>query len=1048
MKRRLMATIGGAALTAMSAFAAQDAQPKAPDAAERSYLSANGLLNRGMYELAAEEYRAFLRAAPAHEKAAVARYGLAVCLVRTGDFEGAAAELASLRDLGDFQFAAEVGLLSAQCGIAMQDYALAAREAERTVRDHPASPVADDAAAILAEAHYRNGDYAAARQAADQLLRSWPQSPARPRTDLIWGLSAVAAGDDADGAARLKGLAQSQPDSEFAGQALLAAAQARHRLGEHEEASALYEALIKRPPSDLTPEALVGLGSLQRTGGDFAGAARSLDRVQAEFSRSRAAPEALMERGRVWLDAGDPRRARACFERAAESNAVGADHAEFWLARCDLREGDGASAAERLSRGMAGNPDSAIAAEMLFDRAAALISAGEDKQAGATLAQLSARFGGHSLAPDAVEMHAGVEHRLADYSASADLCSLFLGTWPDHERSLQVRFLLAENRLLDDDLAGAAQDYQAVLAGSPDEELTGRSAFRLGTVLYRLGRHDEAEPLLRQVVRGRETPPEFASALLCLGDLEFQRGRWAESERALAAYEALAPGASPDAILKLGLCAARQGRHADAVDRFEQLLSEHARSDQSTRARFELGLVLAEQGEAVGAAAAFEAVIEADPEGSLAGPAESRLGALAAAAGDHESAAAHFARAATSAARDPDAAGEATFQRGQALLASGDFQNAAEAFANLVELHPRHTRAKASLAQQAIALRRAGQTEDALRAFSQIESAPGDPLEPSLQTAVTYEEARALAESERADEAARAFRQVIDEGGSLAPYAMLDLASIESEAGREAEAGALLAQAVKSASSQGMPPALRHQASYRLGASLYKQDRPADAARSLDAVIEASDAADLLAPALRLRAQCRLATGQAVKSVADFRRLVEEFAGQPEAAGDLLGLGEALAAAQDWPESEAVLARLVREYPSDELWFRARFGLGWAKENQGRSEEAMDDYRAVADAHQGPTAARAQFQIGECLYAQKRYDEAVRELLKVDILYAYPEWSAAALYEAGRCLAHLGKQDEARAQFAAVGERFGDTDWAGLARKELARLSSAPVPAR
>ena len=110
----------------------------------------------------------------------------------------------------------------------------------------------------------------------------------------------------------------------------------------------------------------------------------------------------------------------------------------------------------------------------------------------------------------------------------------------------------------------------------------------------------------------------------------------------------------------------------------------------------------------------------------------------------------------------------------------------------------------------------------------------------------------------------------------------------------------------------------------------------------------------------------------------------------------------------------------------------------------------MAEYRRVAAGHQGPTAARAQFQIGECLFAQGKHEEAARELLKVDILYAYPEWSAAALYEAGRCLEATGKAADARAQYEQVVQKHGDTRWAKLAGERLSAKPAAapPVPER
>jgi TolA-binding protein len=102
----------------------------------------------------------------------------------------------------------------------------------------------------------------------------------------------------------------------------------------------------------------------------------------------------------------------------------------------------------------------------------------------------------------------------------------------------------------------------------------------------------------------------------------------------------------------------------------------------------------------------------------------------------------------------------------------------------------------------------------------------------------------------------------------------------------------------------------------------------------------------------------------------------------------------------------------------------------------------------VTAAHQGPTAARAQFQIGECLFAQGKHEDAVGELLKVDILYAYPEWSAAALYEAGRCFEAMGKPAEARAQFESVRDKHGGTRWAKLAEGRLSALSAGAARSR
>ncbi|MCH8241626.1 MAG: tetratricopeptide repeat protein, partial [Planctomycetes bacterium] len=159
-------------------------------------------------------------------------------------------------------------------------------------------------------------------------------------------------------------------------------------------------------------------------------------------------------------------------------------------------------------------------------------------------------------------------------------------------------------------------------------------------------------------------------------------------------------------------------------------------------------------------------------------------------------------------------------------------------------------------------------------------------------------------------------------------------------------------------------------------------------------------------------------------------------------------LGECLAAAQYWPRSEQVFRDYLAKFGDSEHWFQAQFGIGWAVENQSRFDEAISAYTKVVKRHKGPTAARAQFQIGECQFAKTDYKAAVSELLKVDILYAYPEWSAAALFEAGRCFEKLSKQVEARAQFKAVTENYGDTRWAKMASQHLSELSASVLPGR
>jgi tetratricopeptide (TPR) repeat protein len=88
----------------------------------------------------------------------------------------------------------------------------------------------------------------------------------------------------------------------------------------------------------------------------------------------------------------------------------------------------------------------------------------------------------------------------------------------------------------------------------------------------------------------------------------------------------------------------------------------------------------------------------------------------------------------------------------------------------------------------------------------------------------------------------------------------------------------------------------------------------------------------------------------------------------------------------------------------------ARYELGWARQNAGQEEEALEDYEAAADSSRGEVGARARFMLGELLFGRKEFDQAIRQFQRV--MYGYggdnaPEpvknWQAKSGFEAARC---------------------------------------------
>ncbi|MCH7526785.1 MAG: tetratricopeptide repeat protein [Planctomycetes bacterium] len=385
-------------------------------------------------------------------------------------------------------------------------------------------------------------------------------------------------------------------------------------------------------------------------------------------------------------------------------------------------------------------------------------------------------------------------------------------------------------------------------------------------------------------------------------------------------------------------------------------------------------------------------------------------------------------------------------------MAAEKFESAEKIFARLIEDDPSHPRMAQTRAQWAIALARQDRYTDAIQAIERAEQSHYGELDDVLRSALRYEKAWCLRALGRTEQAAESYRTLLDDdaGGSVNVHAILELAELEAEAEHCDRAADLLRRLRTIAASRpkDVPRRVREQATYRLAVCEFQMKEHAQAADLFDEFLKEFPDSALTASAGLFCGEALFKTGKYERAARRLTRVVEEFSSDPVYGSSLLRLGEVQAILQRWALSERVSAEYLARFADGEHWYQAQFGVGWARENQERYDDAIRAYHKVVARHIGPTAARAQFQIGECLFAKKQYDHAVRELLKVDVLYDYPEWSAAALYEAGRCFQKLGKDVEARDHFGQVADKYGKTRWAELASKQLQELATAALPGR
>lgn len=1049
--RRWCALLGVGLLACVAGPASAFDDPEADDDALRGYLSANGLLNRGLHALAEKEYREFLREYESHPKTPIARYGLAVCLYRTEQHAAAAKELALLSDDDDFAFAAEARAILGQCRLALKEYAAAAKAFEELLREHKSHALADDAAALLIEAYYLDGKHKAAARQSAKFESRWPKSNLRERTLFFWGLSDMALGDHKAAAERFSQLLKTFPQSNFSEQTAFLLAQCHHREGALDQAMRWYRRVLKNAEGEHTPDALFGLATLLHKRGDPKGAGELLDKLLQQHADSPLVTQASLLRGRTWFEQSEYARAAEMFGHVERADGELAAQAAYWLAKCRLREGAFAQAARRLKKALERHPKSELRPEMRYDLGVSLARAGEEKAAIGALETFLSEHPQHAMAADALSLLATLEHRQSNYERSRTLCRRFLDEYDDHGAAGGMRFLSAENDFLMERYEDALRGYRRFLSKHGRDPQAAKAGYRLGMTLFRLERFDEALPPLHEAAELARSDDSFRACELMLGEIFFQRGEWKPAEEHLRAYVAfgLDKPSADDALLKLGLALQRQDKHGEARRAFERLLAEFEDSPHRLHAIFERGQTLVALNETDEAIGAFTQTVKEGPKSRFAPFALNHLGAIAARRDQRQQAAEYFSRV-LDARPDQELEAEVLFQLGETLLASSRFEAALGSFKRFLEKHARHKLAPRAQARLAVALARLDRPKDALKAIQRVESKHAKQLDDATRTSLRYEKAWCLRELGRGDEAAAEYRGLLKTGTdpALTAHALLELAEIEAGGKQYKEAVTLLERfrIATETSDVEISADARAQALYRLGVCRFELGNSKEAGDTLEEFLSSFPDHKLAASASFFCGEALLKIRRNERAAKHFARVVEDFKDDATYGPALLRLGECLSALQRWARSEEVFNEYLRTGADNQHWYQARFGVGWARENQQRYGEAIDAYREVAKRHKGVTAARAQFQIGECLFAQEQLEEAVRELLKVDILYAYPEWSAAALYEAGRCFEQLGRAVEARAQYKTVREKHPKSRWAQLAAQRLAAVSDGALP--
>jgi TolA-binding protein len=305
---------------------------------------------------------------------------------------------------------------------------------------------------------------------------------------------------------------------------------------------------------------------------------------------------------------------------------------------------------------------------------------------------------------------------------------------------------------------------------------------------------------------------------------------------------------------------------------------------------------------------------------------------------------------------------------------------------------------------------------------------------------VLYEWAWALQDSGKPAEAAKILERLCRDHrqSRLWPDVAYRLASASMEAKDYSRARELLVETLKAKGDLK----LRAHALYLQGQVAAAEENWTSLQQTMQTLLSDFPKSDLRLPATYWLAEALYRQGDYDAAGKHLERLAAEIEKQQEPwqAMILLRRAQVLAHQRRWAEAEQVASKVEKQFPAFGQQYEADYVLGRCRASQADFEGARQAYQKVirsSTSAKTETAAMAQWMIGESYFHQKQYELALREYLRLEILYAYPTWQAGALLQAGKCHELLGQWDEATRVYERLVQSYPKTSFTEDGRRRL-----------
>lgn len=968
------------------------------------------------------------------------------------------------------------------------------------IADHPHAPQSSAAQFFLGEAYVQQNNFESAYPAYQQYLNENPRAEFSSRAAFRLGECAYRTGNTKAALRFLESFVADHPKHELIEFALPYLGELRLARSEPQLAQATFETALKYyPGSALSNQSRLGLAKSLQAQGAMEDAVRLLMFVlsapDSEFTA-----EASKHLGIIKFKQADYETARQHLKNAIQdSHGETKAEAGYWLARTEMASENHTAAVHLIEAMSEVRLSEDIGSVMLFDGAVAATKINDDQSARRWLAQLRQQYPENHLADEALLLELNLTQRSGDHVRVIELATEFHAGFSDSAFAMEVAEIAGRSYYAVNDFENTVSTYQRLLSASIDEVQTApmadevreqRSKWLYLQSLGYLGlkQYDEALKELK-LAEAYNQNTELATLI----DLAFATAYFGSQQysQAIPRYHSFLnhhdasqnetsqndDAYSPEfvrAACEMTICFHELDQWQDARESFE-IMKNCGDNDLVMQTTQYLAEQAYDDGQKELAGQFYEFMARPGNDQPVVSRALSGLAWVNMESTDPS--ATKFYQRLVAEYPDSAFAAKATMAHAQFLEDKNDVAGAQQTYALVVERFGDAPIANMARLRVANLLQKAGGDQNLAEAQTLLKDYLQSVVEKPAADEALYLLGWVMHDQGNSEQGTVRFQRLVDQHPNSKYWsdAAFRIAQQHIRDGNEDKADTLISAIIargenaegdhKRYGTHDVPQELLSRARYLKAQKAAAEKDWATVSTLMKKVVQGGESGiktgaepDNQNTVLQIRAQYWLAESLYQRQM--FNEASQKFAFMTNLNGldralqpwTRLRMAQCLGKLQRWDDAGTVADDALHQFGDFENDYEFVFVSARSAEARGLFDDAEKLYGKVIESVNGSTsetAAIAQWRIGEMHFHKEQYKTAIEAYYRVDSLYDYPKWRAAAVLQAGKCQEHLGNWKHAAKLYTQILEKYPKSELAASAAERLQlvnRQAANPVP--